>query len=279
MRAQRGHGTRRGPPSVGMVLALAVLGSGCIQPDSALDAFGTNGQSSVTGDDAGPAAASEPSASDDEQEDPVDDGESEDDGESDEAVDTAPAAGGRVPDAGVKVVDAGKSRPVDAATPSVSDGGGTTVPADAGAPAPAASALSKLSFSVTTATLGGRYSPRNIYAIWVTDAQGKFVKTLAKFARIRARYLTGWNAASGGNVVDAVTGATVTSHGARMATWDLTDVSKKAVPDGDYKIVVELTDADKTGASTSIPFTKGAAAVKLTPADQANFKAMSLVLE
>jgi hypothetical protein len=260
------------------VVVIAALGSSCIQPNLELDDFGTNGQSSVTGDDAGPALESGNTGGDSDQAESGDDSraEPEDDVE-DDGVDTTPVPGAsKLPDAGLKVVDAGKPRADATTSPAVDAGGG---PADGSTPAPTGSALTKLSFSVTTATLRGRYSPRNIYAIWVADAQGKFVKTLAKFAFIRARYLTGWNAASGGNVVDAVTGATVSDHGTRSVTWNLTDVSKKPVPDGDYKIVVELTDADKTGASTSVPFTKGPAPVKLMPPDQANFLKMSLVLE
>lgn len=281
MRAtQRGHSAHTLRASMGTLLLLtAGLGTGCFQPDTALDAFGTSGQSSVTGDDAGPPVPIDPSGRDSPQADGDDDAESADEEDSaDDSVDNGPAAGGRVPDAGVKVIDAGKPRTVDA-SPLVSDSGTTAGSNDGGMTPVVAATLTKLSFTVTTATLRGRYSPRNIYAIWVTDGQGKFVKTLAKFAAIRARYLTGWNAASRGNVVDAVTGATVTSHGTRTASWNFTDVSKKVVPDGDYKLVVELTDADKTGASTSIPFTKGAAGMKLTPADQANFSGMSLVLE
>jgi hypothetical protein len=262
--------------AVGAVLLMAALGPSCLQPDEALEAFGTSGQSSVTGDDAGPAVAIDPSGDDSAQAETEDEPEGADD-----PVDSVPTAGGgKVPDAGVKVTDAGKPRPTDAATPSPSaDSGARAALEDGGTPPAATTTLTKLSFSVTTATLRGRYSPRNIYAIWVTDAQGKFVKTLAKFAAIRARYLSGWNAASRGNVVDAVTGATVASHGTRMATWNFTDVSKKLVPDGDYQLVVELTDADKAGVTTSIPFTKGPSAIKLTPPDQANFSGMSLVLE
>jgi hypothetical protein len=242
-----------------------------------LDDFGTSGQSTVTGDDAGPALASD-QAGDDSAEAATDDEAEPDADDGDLATTPAPGAS-KLPDAGVKVVDAGKSR-VDAATTPAGDAGGTPpASADASTPAPSGVTPTKLSFSVTTATLRGRYSPRNIYAIWVADAQGKFVKTLAKFAGIRARYLTGWNGAAGGNVVDAVTGATVANHGTRSVTWNLTDVSKKPVPDGEYKIVVELTDADKTGASASVPFTKGPAPVTLSPADQGSFSKMSLVLQ
>jgi hypothetical protein len=261
--------------ALSIVALIAALGPGCMQPDPALDAFGTQGQSSVTGDDAGPALARDPSGNDSDPPGSDDDVESTDD-----SVDSASAVdGSKRPDAGAKVVDSGKPRTADAATTPPTDGGTIAAQGDGGTTAPGASTLTKLSFSVTTTTLRGRYSPRNIYAIWVTDAQGKFIKTLAKFAFIRARYLSGWNAASGGNVVDAVTGATMSNHGTRLATWNFTDVAKKPVPDGDYKVVVEMTDADKTGASASIPFTKGAEPVKLMPADQGSFLEMSLVLE
>jgi hypothetical protein len=39
-------------------------------------------------------------------------------------------------------------------------------------------------FQVTTVTAGGNYSPRNVMAIWVTDANTNFVKTLKRQAVI-----------------------------------------------------------------------------------------------
>lgn len=246
--------------------ALLMLGTGaCIQPKTSIDDFGTGGASTVTGDGVDLDSAE----ADAEAEPELDPDPSAEPTKSDAA---APTAAPR-PDAAV---------PVDAAKP-VADAKVTPppTPADAGTsePPPSSTAPSKLSFSVTTVSPNGRYSPRNIYAIWVVDAQDKFVKTLAKFARTRQVYLTGWNRAAGGNVVDAVTGATMSNHGTRSVTWDLTNASKQPVPDGDYKIVLELTDKDGTGPTTSVSFTKGPSGVRLNPPNASSFTQMSLVLE
>ncbi len=99
-----------------------------------------------------------------------------------------------------------------------------------------------VTFDTTSAT--GNYYPRNIVAVWIQSSSGSYVKTLARWAQTRRRYLLDWNSASGGDTVDAVTGATFYSHGTRTATWNLTDRSGSVVPDGTYTIRLELADAD-----------------------------------
>lgn len=134
-----------------------------------------------------------------------------------------------------------------------------------------------LSVSVTTATANGRYAPRNVGAIWITDGGGKFVKTLTEWGSRRRQYLTKWLAASGGNTVDAVTSATINSHGTRTGTWNGTNASRAAVADGAYKVCFELTEYDGTGPSDCVAFTKGRMAFTDKPADVTNFKNRSLV--
>ena len=163
-----------------------------------------------------------------------------------------------------------------------------SVASDTGAPqeaavapdvGPAGPPPTALNFSVLTKTLGGRYSPRNIGAIWIEDASGKWIKTLAVWAFLRERYLTRFRAASGGNRVDAITGATLSQHTTHAVTWDLTDAAGATVPDGQYNLVVETTDRDATGDSTAVPFAKGPSPVHLTPPDVAHYVNMSLALE
>lgn len=236
-------------------MVLSALLGGCFQPRTSAEEFGTGGASTVVGDQ--PTDAVDPGANlaGDQQ-----------DAAQPLLNDTKPAQ----TDAGPKA-----SVPGDAGSPM------SPVPVDAGqpVPGPVATSPTTLSFSVQTGTLGGNYSPKNVYAIWVVDAQGKFVKTLAKFARARATYLTGWNAASRGNVVDAVTGATMSGHGQRTVSWNLTDVSQQTVADGDYQIVAEITDANRTGRTVSVAFRKGPAPVRVTPPDAPSFSNMELVLE
>lgn len=271
-------------------LALACMVA-CMQPDDGRDEF-TGAGSTVTGDSERPDdevddddADDDAPQNDDAGSEPKDDG---DDAPGDDDADDGPPAvdAGARSDAAVAASDGGPR-------PAGGDGGTRDAGAgDARAPVPPEGASdagsgpntdgpapTKLSFSVTTVTMRGRYSPQHVLAIWITDGQGKFVKTLARHARIRARYLTGWNAAASGNLVDAVSGATLRAHTTHQLSWNLTDASKMPVPDGEYKIVLELTENDRTGVTTSVPFTKGPAPSKLMPPDAPNFTKMTLALE
>jgi len=138
-----------------------------------------------------------------------------------------------------------------------------------------------LSVSVTTSSAGGNYAPRNILAIWIEDSSGKFVKTLLAYANARITHLNTWEAStttagSAFNTVDAISGATQSSHATRTCTWNGTDYAGKLMPNGDYKVRMELTDKNATGNTASYNFTKGATAQKLTPADVPSFSSVAI---
>lgn len=140
-----------------------------------------------------------------------------------------------------------------------------------------------LSVTVTTASAGGRYSPRNIGAIWISDGNDRFVKTLNVWADKRSKYLKRWNEATlaamvPGNRVDAISSATKSSHGVRTASWNCTNTMSKPVADGAYKVCFELTDFDGTGPYECIPFSKSPAPFSLSPPDVTSFKARKLEL-
>lgn len=134
-----------------------------------------------------------------------------------------------------------------------------------------------LQVTVTTATAGGSYAPRNIGAIWVEDSAGKFIKSLKVWARTRISYLTRWQSTSAGNTVDATTSATLSTHQAHTVTWNCTDVNRNVVPDGSYRILFEMTEKNGAGPNLTLNFTKGATSQTITPADAANFKSMQLI--
>lgn len=141
-----------------------------------------------------------------------------------------------------------------------------------------------LTVSATTSSAGGNFAPKNIVAIWIEDAQGNFVKTLLAYAQTRKTHLNIWEAsttAAGSpyNTVDAITGATKTSHGTRTCTWNGTDVNGNLVADGTYKVRMELTDKNGTGNYSTFTFAKDTLPVNLTPADVPSFSTIGITWE
>jgi hypothetical protein len=140
-----------------------------------------------------------------------------------------------------------------------------------------------LNVSVTTSSAGGNYAPRNIVAIWIEDSSGNFVKTLLANADRRIEYLYTWKAittAKGSmyNRVDAITGATLTSHGTRTCTWNGTDYNKNPVADGTYYVCMELTDKHAQGNYSKFAFTKGENNL-VTPPNVTGFSSVSIQWE
>ena len=133
-----------------------------------------------------------------------------------------------------------------------------------------------VSFTMKTVTYNGDRSPKNIVAIWVEDKDGTFIKTRLLQADKRKEWLLTWNDKSKGSIVDATTGATLNSHQTHTIAWDCTDETGTQVDDGEYKIVVEFTEAHSQGPLTSVTFTKGPAAEVITPDNETNFVDMRL---
>jgi hypothetical protein len=141
-----------------------------------------------------------------------------------------------------------------------------------------------LTVTTTTSSAGGNYAPKNIVAMWIEDEQGEWVKTLLAYAATRKTHLNTWEAATTAagspfNTVDAITGATKSSHGTRTCTWSGTDVNGTLVPDGNYKVWMELTDKNGTGNFSSFPFTKDTNAQNLTPLNVPSFGSISITWE
>jgi hypothetical protein len=144
---------------------------------------------------------------------------------------------------------------------------------------PDPSPLTTMRVRVRTTAFGGRFAPRNVGAIWIEDAAGGFVKTVERWGETRARWLTRWLAASGGDVADAVTGATRASHERHAPIWDLTDRAGCEVPAGDYRVWFELTDKNAAGATLAVPIDKADTAARWAPPDVPTFRSLALQLE
>jgi hypothetical protein len=137
-----------------------------------------------------------------------------------------------------------------------------------------------LTFTVNLTSHSAGYGLKHVSAIWVENASMAFVKTryVKASGHTLSSHLPVWKANSGANVVDATTGATLTSYSPITATWNATNVSATLVPDGAYRVLVEFTwdDGSANHDTTSVSFTKGPASVHLTPVDKANFTGMVL---
>jgi hypothetical protein len=151
--------------------------------------------------------------------------------------------------------------------------------AAAGSGASVASAATSLAFDVTTSAVGGKYQPKNIGAIWIQDKNGKLIKSLQVWAATRRRYLTRYAASLGGGSVDVTASATLSSHRAHHVTWDMKDRSGAAVTPGAYTLVMELTDADTTGRSSTVAFDTTEGALTVTPPNAPSFGSLKLELK
>ena len=138
-----------------------------------------------------------------------------------------------------------------------------------------------LSFSVRTVTYHGPYAPRNAGAIWITNSQNQFVKTVKIWANQYRYTLVRWNASSGGNTTGAITGASLNSHQLHNVTWNGANAQGAQVADGDYKVNVEFTEHNATasnlGKYTQKTWTKGPDPVNQTIPNETYFTDMTLV--
>lgn len=133
-----------------------------------------------------------------------------------------------------------------------------------------------VTFTVTTVTDNGQYSPKNIMAIWIKNSSGTFVRSMKVMAVTRIQYLYQWKVSSNLNKVDAVTGSTLSNHQTHTVSWNCTSLDGNTVPDGNYEFWVEYADNDYQGPYTHYTFTKGTSSVSLTYTDQPYFKNATL---
>jgi hypothetical protein len=166
-------------------------------------------------------------------------------------------------------------------------GGATALPPEAGAPAPTG-AVGMLTVDFKTVTSGGTYAPRNVGAVWIETGAGMFVKTLERWAGVRANHLSAWNAASGGwgslfgggnaaDMMDAVSRATLRSHEMHHVTWNMKDAMGKVVPDGMYNLAIECTEDNfRAGPNGKVAFMKASSPQMVMAPDKAPFSGFVL---
>ncbi|MCG5055979.1 MAG: DUF2271 domain-containing protein [Myxococcales bacterium] len=116
-------------------------------------------------------------------------------------------------------------------------------------------------------------------AIWMETSQGQFVRTLASWGNVRAKWLSAWLAVSGGNEVDAITGATLTGHTVHEVVWDLRDLHGCEIAAGGYALRMELTDRNGAGANHTVSVDIGTEGFDVSPPDTAGFRDMRAILK
>lgn len=140
-------------------------------------------------------------------------------------------------------------------------------------------------FDVTTTSYGGRFSPRNVGAIYIEDAAGGFVKTLTVWGTVELHNLTDWESLSGGNTTDAIAGATRANAGPISGSWDCTNVSHQPVSDAQYQACCSFQEDDAlpffgpAPKKACVPFSKGTGPFTQPAPDQGNFKNMTLTMQ
>jgi hypothetical protein len=173
---------------------------------------------------------------------------------------------------------AGAAAPKPPAAGAAAPSGGSEVEPETTAPT-AATGVTKLELSYTTEALGGRYAPKNVGAVWVTDSSGKLVKSLEVWARIRLRYLLNYASARGSARPDVTATATLTNHKAHMASWDLKGSTGSAVPPGKYTLHAEVTDSHMDGKTITVPFDTSAGPTTIDAPASPGFKSLKLTLQ
>lgn len=140
-----------------------------------------------------------------------------------------------------------------------------------------------LTVSATTSqTTVPSYKPENIVAMWIEDNSGKFTKTLLALAGERKQYLKGWKTVTSiaktmYNSIDAITGATQTSHGTRTCTWNGKNYLQVLVVDGTYTLKMELADNDgEVQNLATFTFTKGPTPQTTKPVTTKGFSNISI---
>jgi len=154
----------------------------------------------------------------------------------------------------------GASDPTDTPKPGMGLGNRCVLPSnrlDAGG------ASGALRLEYDTQTQHGRYAPKNCTAVWIETADGQYVATIEIDAALRRPGLVYWqdHACIEKPGPDVVTSATLPDHSKQhVAMWSGVDFAGNPMPDGPYKLYIEVTESDKEPGDIGVfDFVKGPA--------------------
>lgn len=128
-----------------------------------------------------------------------------------------------------------------------------------------------LSIEFQTVPLHQMWGPANIGAIWIEDSTPAqhYIKTLELWADVRrkALYKYGRRACQMAEP-DVVSRATLPMPAAHKVMWNGKDLQGHVVPDGLYKLFIEVTETEANiGSAVTYDFPKGPMPVMLQPPD------------
>jgi hypothetical protein len=183
-------------------------------------------------------------------------------------------------DDGGKLLDASLDVRVDAGT----DADSPMVEGDAGA----APALSACVVRVTSHAPPGEFANAYVCAIWIADAEGALVRTLAYYAGQRARYLVTYQSARAGAPVDATTHATINRSESKLAgrdavshelSWALDDVRGELVTGAAYTLRIETSSDNGQGPLVDVPLQLDKGPLDVSLPDSGNLTGLSVRCE
>lgn len=97
----------------------------------------------------------------------------------------------------------------------------------------------------------GDHSPKNVYAVWITNSLGALVQTIEEKGLREYKYLTQWRKVytkTPVKGVDGVAGATATSFTPFQGTWTPAAI-------GSYTLHIEFATENASGPHVAIPLT------------------------
>ncbi len=141
-----------------------------------------------------------------------------------------------------------------------------------------------LTFTFTTPIhTTGNYETNGRYAlaVWIETSTGTFIKTKkinwGGATSNTGDHLPQWVSKSAKNVVDATSGATLSTFLPKTISWNGTNVAGAVVADGAYRVAIQETWGHGTATATRyFNFTKGTAIDTQIPTADTNFTAIAL---
>ena len=133
-----------------------------------------------------------------------------------------------------------------------------------------------MSFTVTTKNSNGSTGSVNVFALWITNSAGAYVKTINRQSKNYTSSLTSWFSNSANNTTDGTTGATLPSHNYAYTstakttkripfTWNFKNYLGAVMPDGTYFINIEFNEENTSRQYVKYSFTKGPSSYTIVP--------------